>query len=293
MMTKSKVRQSALVLIYAVLENGGDTATFDFDLFWSIAQEKEQDRYTIAEARAIDHICRPAQDAARLLAERVEAVHNAMDGDMTTARLREDIERYARQYARFASDLVAQQRCLTSKRRETTDELAELNRNLLHLARAVDGLGADLLPLLADFPAYRNVLESLGAAIRRQSRMLSLCAGVENPASLAGTAAFAPLVRSANMLAELRPAAEELALAVLARRAEYDARIAERLENYSPERLDVVDKGILYLALYELEENGLTAPIVISEATSLANEYSGAKSAPFIHGVLAALIRKD
>ena len=49
-----------------------------------------------------------------------------------------------------------------------------------------------------------------------------------------------------------------------------------------------MDKAILYLALYELEEKGLDTPIVVSEATALANEYSGSKSAPFIHGIIAA-----
>ncbi len=292
-MNKSKVRQSALLLIYAVLENGGDAAAFDFELFWSIAQEKEQDRHTIAEARAIGHICRSAQDGSRLLAERFQAVMDAMQGDLTTARLREDAERYTRQASVFASALAAQQMSLVDKRRDTTAQLALCNRDVIRLARAVEGLGRDLLPTLADHPAYRSVLEPFAAVIRRQGRMLALCASVETPAVLAGSGEFTALIRSAELLAALRPAAEKLALSVLARREEYDARIAERLENYSPERLDVVDKSILYLSLYELEVNGLEMPIAISEATALADAYSGSKSAPFIHGVLAALMRKD
>ncbi len=293
MMNKSKVRQSALLLIYSVLENGGDAASFDLDLFWSIAQEKEQDRYTTAATRAIIHICRAAQDAVRLLDERVTAVHDAMQGDLTTARLREDVERYARQSFSFAALLQDLNISLTDKRREGTEPLAGLNRELIRLARAIVGLGDALLPALEDFPAYRRVLAPLAAALRRQKRMLELCAAVETPAALAGSGEFTSLIRSAEMLAELRPAAESLALAVLARREDYDARIAARLENYSPERLDVVDKSILYLSLYELEVNGLEMPIAISEATALADAYSGSKSAPFIHGVLAALMRQD
>ncbi len=293
MITRSKVRQSALILIYSLLENGGEPEHFDFELFRSIAQEKEQERYTNAEAKAIIHICRTAKDAARLLAERVEAVHVAMDANITTARLREEVERYARQCARFASDFEALQFSLASKRRETVAELSRRNRNLILLARAVAGLGRDLLPTFADYPLYRAVLEPLAATVRRLERMLSLCASVETPAALAGSGEFTSLIRAGELLAELGPAAEKLACAVMAHRSEYDERIAARLENYSPERLDVVDKAILYLALYELEENGLEAPIAISEATALADMYSGSKSAQFIHGVLAALMKKD
>jgi transcription termination factor NusB len=50
----------------------------------------------------------------------------------------------------------------------------------------------------------------------------------------------------------------------------------------------VVDRCILYIALYELEYNKLDTPIVVSEANALADAYSGGKSAPFIHGVISA-----
>ena len=50
----------------------------------------------------------------------------------------------------------------------------------------------------------------------------------------------------------------------------------------------MIDSGILLIALYELRFNGLEAAIVISEANQLADTYSGSKSAPFIHGILAA-----
>ncbi len=290
MMNKSKIRQAALHLIYSVLENGGDTVTFDFDLFWQIAQEKDRDHYRTAQAKAIVHACRSAVDSARLLQERVEAVLGATQGDLTAARLREDVERYARRSDEFGSALKAHQLCLGDPRREGTEQLMLCNNGVIRLAAAVEGLGRELLPTFADFPAYRSVLEPFAAALRRRGRMLALCAAIDTPLALEG-GEYTSLQRLARTLHELRPAAERLARAVLANRAAYDERLAAGLENYSPERLDVVDKGILYLSLYELEVNKLDMPIVVSEATALADAYSGSKSAPFIHGVLAALAR--
>ncbi len=293
MMNKSKVRQSALSLIYAVLENGGDTTVFDFDLFWDIAQEKECDHYAMAEAKAVAHTCRNLPDAARVAASRVQAVRDALEGDLTAAKLREDTERYAGQLTQLVAAQRAQQLCLADKRRDGTAQLALCNKDVIRLAYAVEGLGRALLPTFADYPAYRAVLDPFAAAVRRCGRLLAPCAALDNPASLEGAGEFAALVRSAEVLQALRTAAEELALAVLGRRAEYDGRIAAKLDNYSPDRLDMVDKCILYLALHEMEVNGLDMPIVVSEATALADAYSGSKSAPFIHGVIAALARKD
>ncbi len=288
MVNKSKIRQSALMLIYSVLENGADTVAFDFDLFWQIAQEKELDRYRTAQAKAVVHACRNAQDSARLLQERVGALLDALQGDLTAARLREDVERYACRSDAFAAALNAHHICLNDARRDGTLQLALCNKDVIRLAAAVEGLGRELLPTLADFPAYRALLEPFAAAIRRRGRMLALCAALETPRALEG-GEYAALARSAQALQELRPAAERLARAVLGQRAAFDARLSASLQNYSTERLDVVDKSILYLSLYELEFNKLELPIVISEATALADTFSGSKSAPFIHGVLAAL----
>ncbi len=290
MVNKSKIRQSALHLIYSVLENGGDTVTFDFDLFWQIAQEKDRDHFRQAQAKAIGHACRSAADSSRLLQERTSAVLDATQGDLTAARLREDVERYAAQSARFDAALKAQQLCLVDPRREGTGQLHLCNKDVMRLAAAVEGLGREMLPSFADYPAYRAVLDPFAAALRRRGRMLALCAAIDTPLVLEG-AEYASLVRYARTLQELRPAAERLARAVLAQRAAFDERLAAGLQNYSPERLDVVDKSILYLSLYELEFNKLDMPIAVSEATALADAYSGSKSAPFIHGVLAAIAR--
>ncbi len=290
MVNKSKIRQVALQLIYSVLENGGDTVAFNFDLFWQIAQEKDLDHFRTAQAKAIVHACRSAADSARLLQERVTAVLNATEGDLTAVRLREDVERYARQSGVFEAALKAHHICLNNPRREGTGQLHLCNKDVMRGAAAVEGLGRDLLPILADFPAYRAVLEPFAAALRRRGRMLALCAAIDTPAVLEG-GEYTALIRCARVLQELRPAAERLARAVLAQRSAFDERLAASLQNYSLERLDVVDKCILYLSLYELEFNKLEMPIAVSEATALADAYSGSKSAPFIHGVLAALVR--
>ena len=153
-------------------------------------------------------------------------------------------------------------------------------------------MGRDLLPRFADFPAYRQQLDALAAAINRRARMLQVCTTLGNPLELAGTPEYVNMVRLAQDMQELRPAVEDLATRVIARIPLVEPRLEGMLENYSVERLDMVDKAILYIALYELEENGLDVPIVVSEATALANEYSGSKSAQFIHGVIAAAASK-
>ena len=288
--SRSKVRQSALCYIYTFLSNGSQPV--DKALFWQMAQEKDRDHLRTAQAKAVQHACRASVDSARLLAERLQQVENRMHADLTAATLREEIARYAEQSARFDAALKALQYCQADKCRDTTDQLALCTGDVLRLAAIVESMGRDLLPRFADFPAYRQQLDALAAAINRRARMLQVCITLAAPLELTDNKEYAGLVRQAQDLEELRPAVETLVKGIIARIPLMEPRLEGLLTNYSLERVDLVDKAILYIALYELEENDLEVPIVVSEATALANEYSGSKSAQFIHGIIAAAANK-
>lgn len=288
MINKSKVRQSALGLIYAVEENGGELQNFDLNLFWRISQEKETDHYRQALCKAIAHVARASADSARLLATRAQAVLDALHGDLTASRLVTDLERLTKRSSEFDAALAAMRYCARDNRQDTTDKLELCCKDVITLAVAVEGLGRDMLPSLEDFPVYRKVLEPLKSAVMRRGKLMAAVAALSTPLMLEGQQEFTGLVRCARMLEELRPAAEEFALAVLARKPQLEERLTSLLQNYSTARLDVVDRCILYIALYELEYNKLETPIVVSEANALADAYSGGKSAPFIHGIISA-----
>lgn len=288
MINKSKVRQAALNLIYAVEENGGTLENFDLNLFWEIAQEKEMDNYRKAQAKALLHAARSSADTARLLNTRGQAALDAMKDTLPAAKMAEDLERLMKRSAEFESALAALKYCLKDKRQDTTEQLGICCRDFMLLAHAIEGLAADLTPQFADFPEFRTELQQLESAINRRIKVMSVCASLRFPEELQGNVEFTNLVRCAEMLRELRPAAEKMALAVVAQREQMEERLSSLLQNYSLSRLDVVDKCIIYLALYELEVNKLDTPIVVSEATALAHAYAGGKSAPFIHGIISA-----
>ncbi len=292
-MNKSKIRQTALNLIYAIEENGGDMSTFDLDLFWQLAQEKETDHYRQAMAKAIIHVCRASATSANLLESRSSAALEALQQDLTARPLHAGIERLQKRSAEFEEALAIMKSCLHDKRQDTTDKLERCCNDVFSLASAVEGLGQELLPTLADYPAYHSILEPLGAAIRKRGKLMAACAAISTPLDLENQNEFAGLANHARNLQELRPAVEPLALAVAGKKEELDARLTSLLHNYSIDRLDMVDKCILYLSLYELEVNKLDIPIVVSEANALADAYSSGKSAPFIHGILSSAARQD
>lgn len=89
---------------------------------------------------------------------------------------------------------------------------------------------------------------------------------------------------------ELRGFATTLATGVAGTVADIDPMIAEAAENWRIERMNVLDRLILRLAVYEfLHEPETPAKVIINEALELARTFSADDSVRFINGVLDAV----
>jgi transcription antitermination protein NusB len=76
-------------------------------------------------------------------------------------------------------------------------------------------------------------------------------------------------------------------------RSAIDERIADAARNWRVERMTVLDRTVLRLAVHELLSHPETPPkVVIDEAIELARSYSGEDAAKFVNGVLDGVFRK-
>jgi N utilization substance protein B len=72
-----------------------------------------------------------------------------------------------------------------------------------------------------------------------------------------------------------------------------DPMIAEAATNWRLERLAIIDRLVLRLAVYELLERAEVPPaVVINEAIELARTFSGPDSVRFVNGVLDAIRKR-
>ena len=92
---------------------------------------------------------------------------------------------------------------------------------------------------------------------------------------------------------DLREFATSLADGVAARIEELDPIISESAEHWRLERMNVMDRLILRLAVYEfLHEAATPGKVIINEALELARRFSGDESVRFINGILDAILRR-
>lgn len=94
--------------------------------------------------------------------------------------------------------------------------------------------------------------------------------------------------------ADLQGRALRLTLGVLERRDELDEAITAVADRWRIDRMPVVDRAVLRLALYELRhEPDVPTAVILNEAVRIVKAFSTEHSGRFVNGVLASLARAE
>ena len=91
---------------------------------------------------------------------------------------------------------------------------------------------------------------------------------------------------------EIDSYARELAEGVEARAAELDALMSAAATDWPAERLGAVERNVLRIALYELDESLVPPEVAIDEAVRLAKRYASDDAARLVNGILGRIVRE-
>jgi transcription antitermination protein NusB len=96
--------------------------------------------------------------------------------------------------------------------------------------------------------------------------------------------------RAGELAEPLRAFANALVDGTIARVAEIDGLLAAHAQNWRVERMAVLDRLVLRLAVYEmLSAPGTPARVIINEALELTRAYTGDEAVGFVNGILDAV----
>lgn len=96
-------------------------------------------------------------------------------------------------------------------------------------------------------------------------------------------------VEEAGDLPERDGFGEELAINTVRGVTGIDDLIGKHSEHWRIERMPVVDRNILRLAIYEMAKMATPSAVVIDQALELARRFAGDESIGFLNGVLDAV----
>ena len=87
--------------------------------------------------------------------------------------------------------------------------------------------------------------------------------------------------------------ATSLAEAVAARAEDLDRRITGASEDWPADRLGTLERNVLRIGVYELEEESVPPEVAINEAVVLAKRYASEDAARLVNGILGTIAREE
>jgi N utilization substance protein B len=84
----------------------------------------------------------------------------------------------------------------------------------------------------------------------------------------------------------------DLAEAVASRAADLDARISAASDAWSADRLGTLERNVLRVGVYELEEGTVPPEVAINEAVVLAKRYATDEAGKLVNGILGRIQRE-
>ena len=92
---------------------------------------------------------------------------------------------------------------------------------------------------------------------------------------------------------EIDPWARALAQEVVAKADELDVRITAASEGWPAERLGVVERNALRVAIRELDRGEVPPEVAIDEAVSFAKRYASDEAGKLVNGILGHIQREE
>jgi N utilization substance protein B len=91
---------------------------------------------------------------------------------------------------------------------------------------------------------------------------------------------------------DIDPFARTLATEVAERVADLDRRITAAAVGWTAERLGVIERNVLRIAIHELDRGEVPVEVAINEGVELAKRYASSEAAALVNGILARVARE-
>ena len=102
-----------------------------------------------------------------------------------------------------------------------------------------------------------------------------------------------PAARRRSTTARRTTSRSQLAEAIAERAPALDERITAASDAWSADRLGTLERNVLRIGVYELEEGTVPAEVAINEAVVLAKRYATEDAARLVNGILGRIARAE
>lgn len=288
MPSRRQVREAVVQFLYGFDLEGGADPTPLREPFWQFVTESDQRQLLLATWKTLHHLNLGRETRSSELQTRLNNALDALHGDPDTEPLVSLLKRLAQLESEWARQFHQLEHQLKkSDQPLPTDSLAAGLDALFATDRELSATRAEFSKASDDLPRYRPQLEPVAGSLHRLDRISERIRMIEDPENFPERPELARIRRSRADLHDLRAAADHLVDQILTKKESLDESLHDIVENFSPERIDPIDRAILRLATWEiLFDPDIPKPVAINEAIEIARKFGTTDSPRFVNGIL-------
>lgn len=287
MPSRRQIREATIQFLYCSDLEGGAEPSALRDPFWEFLTETDRRNLQVATFRTVHHLAVGRSDR---LIEFVERASHALAHLAALPQAEELKISLNRLLALESSWSIAFSKLGRIPKdgddSAVADEFGDALETFFRIDRDLAFHREQFLKGADDFPSLKAHLEPIAASVRRLQRVSDRLRMVEEPEKFPEQADLTKLRQTKSEIAELRARTDSFVDEILAAKEEIDVTISTIVENYSPQRIDPVDRAILRLGTYEILRTQTPPGAVINEAIELAKRFGTTDSGRFVNGIL-------
>ena len=294
MLSRRQIREAVVQFLYCADLEGGAAPASLREPFWDFVTESDRKALQLATFRTVHHLAHGREGRLGEFVERVAPAEASLSAWPEAEPVKRDLQRIAELESIWSTRFAAIERLPKDDNNDSSvaDAFSTALAALFSTDRDLALTRARFLTSVDDFPALRPQLEAITATIRRLQRISDRLRMVETPEQFPEQADLSRLRESKADIAELRASADQLVDMILLKKESLDETLASVVDNFSPERIDPVDRAILRLATYELLHAGTPPKVAIDEGIEPAKRFGTTDSPRFVNGVLDKIAKQ-
>ena len=287
MLSRRQIRESAIQFLYCSDLEGGSDPTALREQFWEFLTENDRRNLQVATFRTVHHLAHGREERLSDFVERSQPALAHLTAMPQAESLKEALTHLLALESSWSIAFTKLGKLpKTGEDSAVADEFSDALGSFFRTDRDLAFHREQFLRSAIDFPSLKLHLEPVTASVRRLQRISDRVRMVEQPENFPEQTDLAKLRDSKSEITVLRNRTDELVDAILAAKSEIDAKLAAIVENFSPARIDPVDRAVLRLATYELIRTDTPPKAVINEAIELAKRFGTTDSGRFVNGIL-------
>lgn len=295
MPSRRQIREAVVQFLYCADLEGGAAPASLREPFWDFVTESDRKALQLATFRTVHHLAHGREGRLVEFVERVTPAEAVLSAWPEAEPLKRDLKRIAELESTWSTNFAKIERLPkedSNNDSSVADTFAKSLAALFSTDRDLAVTRARFLTAIDDFPQLRGPLEPIAATVRRLQRISDRLRMVETPEKFPEQTDLSRLRESKAEISDLRSRADDLVDAILAQKDTIDETLASVVDNYSPERIDPVDRAVLRLATYEILHAGTPTKVAINEAIELAKRFGTTDSRRFVNGILDRIAKQ-